>query len=426
VSCPAIAAWLNADPLRYTPPNPTAVTGWTAGNLAAMLANPKYTGYMVYGRHRTRNGRRVPVPPDQWLWSPGPVHTAIVDRETCDLAQTVAEEHRSSRDGDDLNSHPATVRFYPYRSRVRCKDCQRRMAGRSYTKPAAELTYYRCPHNWASPKHVADHPDQPHTVQVAEAILDDFARRFFATRVFGPERAALLKAQFPATDAQAAADRETQEAAIKARIARIEAAQDAKIRELEDIPANPADPAGQAYRARIRARFAELHDEREQLETQLKTLAKTTPHAPDTSLLDRLPLPGDVLPEMPPQIKARLFAIFDVSICWNKTGRQATVHAEITEATLQAVHDILDPTRDSFHDTHPDQPEPVGHLTGTPWGHYVVTTIYWRADAGKELTSQQPQAPRQVRAGAGSVAVQGKHYFAGLPAVQDVHAGQQG
>jgi hypothetical protein len=133
------------------------------------------------------------------------------------------------------------------------------------------------------------------------------------------------------------------------------------------VPPDPADPAGQAYRGRIRARFAELHDEREQLEAKLKTLAKTAPHAPDTTLLDRLPLPGDVLPEMPPQIKARLFAIFDVSIFWNKTGRQGTVRAEITEATLQAVEALLDPTQDGFHDTCPDQPEePVGHPTNTP------------------------------------------------------------
>ena len=73
---------------------------------------------------------------------------------------------------------------------------------------------------------------------------------FFADRVFGPGRAALLAAQLPATDAAAAADRDAQEAALKARIARIEAAQNAKILELEDLPANPGDPAGQAYRSR--------------------------------------------------------------------------------------------------------------------------------------------------------------------------------
>jgi site-specific DNA recombinase len=361
---PAIAARLNADPVTYPPPNP--VTGWTAQNIAAMLRNPKYTGYMVYGRHRNRNGHRIPVPPDQWLWSPEPVHPAIIDRATWQLAQGVGAEHSTSRDADEPDGRPATARFYPYRSRVRCRDCKRRMAGSTYGKPASLSSYYRCPHDWANPKHAADHPDHPRSVQAPETLLDQIAGHFFATRIFGPERAALLAVQLPATDAAAAADRDAQQAALKARIARIEAAQDSKIIELEELPANPGDPATQAYRARIRARFAELHDERERLETQLKTLAKTAPAAADTTLLDQLPLAGDILPGLPPRLKARLFAAFDLSVLWNKPGQQATVHAEITDTTLQALPGILDPTQDGYHDTDPDQPESMWDLDNPP------------------------------------------------------------
>ena len=53
-----------------------------------------------------------------------------------------------------------------------------------------------------------------------------------------------------------------------------------QILELEDLPADPADTAAAAMRGRIRARFADLHYEREQLETQLANLAKTTPPPP--------------------------------------------------------------------------------------------------------------------------------------------------
>jgi site-specific DNA recombinase len=380
---PAIAARLNADPARYPAPNPA--TGWTAQNLAAMLANPKYTGYMVYGRHRTRNGRRIPVPADQWLWSPAPVHPAIIDRQTWEEAQTVAAGHGSSRDGDDLNTHPATARFYPYRGRVRCRDCQRRMAGNTYGKPTSLSSYYRCPHNWASPKHAADHPDHPRTVQAPELLLDQIVGRFFATRIFGADRAALLAAQLPATDAAAAADRNTHEAALKARIARIETAQNSKILELEDLPADPDNPGIQAYRARIRARFAELHEERERLEAQLKTLAKTTPAAADTSLLDQLPLAGDVLPRLSPQLKARLFAAFDIAVLWNKPGEQATVSAEITETTLRYLTAILDPTQDGFHDTHPDQPKPVWDLTNTPRAGTMPHPMVAGVPAGEDI-----------------------------------------
>jgi hypothetical protein len=133
---------------------------------------------------------------------------------------------------------------------------------------------------------------------------------FFAARIFGPDCAAYLAA----TDAQAAADREAQEPALKTRVKWIDNAQESKFRELDDLPADPDDLAAQAYRARIRARFVELHEERELLEAPLAALAKTTPAAADTSLLDRLPLAGDLLPRLTPRLKAKLFAASDVSI----------------------------------------------------------------------------------------------------------------
>ena len=369
LGCPAIAARLNADPAACPPPNPG--TGWTAQNVRVMLANPKYTGHMVYGRHRTRNGRRTPAPMDQWLWSPAPVHPPIVDRATWDAAQDIAAGHSTSRDGDDPNSHPATLRFYPYRSRIRCRDCRRRMTGSTYGNPGAQSTYYRCPHNPATPKHAASCPDHPRTVQAPELLLDQIVGRFFADRVFGPGRAELLAAQLPATDADATAERDGQAARLQARIKRIETAQNSQILELEQLPADPADTASAAMRARIRARFADLHHEREQIETQLTALAKTTPAAADPALLDELPLLGNLLPGLPPALKARLFAAFGLEILWNKPGQQATVFAEITENTLQAIPGITDPGQDGYHDTdntgtHADQPEPIWDLGSTP------------------------------------------------------------
>jgi len=58
-----ITARLNADPAAYPPPDPQA--GWSIGGVAALLRNPKYTGYQVIGRRR--KGRLVPI--DQWHWS---------------------------------------------------------------------------------------------------------------------------------------------------------------------------------------------------------------------------------------------------------------------------------------------------------------------------------------------------------------------
>ncbi len=245
------------------------------------------------------------------------------------------------------------------------------MAGTTYGNPGAQSTYYRCPHNPATPKHAATCPDHPRTVQAPELLLDRIVGRFFADRVFGPGRAELLAAQLPATDADAIADRDAQAARLQARIKRIETAQNSQILELEQLSADPADTASAAMRARIRARFADLHHEREQIETQPTALAKTTPAAADPALLDELPLLGDILPGLTPALKARLFAAFGLEILWNKPGQQVTVFVEITENTLQAIPGITDPGQDGYHDTdntgtHADQPEPMWDLGTTP------------------------------------------------------------
>ncbi len=124
-------------------------------------------------------------------------------------------------------------------------------------------------------------------------------------------------------------------------------------------------------RARIRDRFTELHHERQQLQVQLDALAETTPKAADTTLLDELPLAGDILPGLDPELKAELLAAFGIEILWNKTTGQATVFAEITDATLQALPALLNPALDGYDDTSEDgsaDPESVGDLFDPPMG----------------------------------------------------------
>ncbi|HLK72782.1 MAG TPA: recombinase family protein [Streptosporangiaceae bacterium] len=349
---PTIAARLNADPGRYPAPRPG--TGWTTQTVHAILGNPKYTGHMVYGRVRTRNGRRVRVPAGQWLWSPQPVHPVIVDRDTWETAQSIGAWHGTSRDGTALSRHPAATRTYVYRGRVRCRDCRRRMAGLAYGRGPVPLVYYQCPHNPARPKDTAGHPGHPRTVKAPETRLDQIVALFLAEHVFGPRRAELLAAQLPATDADATAERDAQLAALTARLKQLDTAQKAQILSLEQLspdPADPADTAAAAMRARITDRFAELHHEREQAQAQLDALHAVVPQACDPALLDELPLAGDILPGMPPDLKARLFAALDLNVLWNKTAGQATVWVEITDATLRALPAILNPAQDGYDDT---------------------------------------------------------------------------
>jgi hypothetical protein len=185
----------------------------------------------------------------------------------------------------------------------------------------------------------------------------------FRDRVFTPRRAELLAAQLPATGKAAAARRDAQAEALQARIRKLDTAQNAQITALEDIPDSPAAPA---MRARIRDRFAQLHHDRTQAEDQLATLTATQPRAIDPAILDEIPYAGDIIPDLPPALKARLFAAFDLHILWNKPGQQVTVIIEITDATLRALPAILNPDQDGYHDTAPAEAASIGDLAGPP------------------------------------------------------------
>jgi len=88
-------------------------------------------------------------------------------------------------------------------------------------------------------------------------------------------------------------------------------------------------------RARITTRFAELHADREHAEARLAALAAVTPKSVDPALLEELPLAGDIVLGLPADLRARLLDAFDLQVLWNKPGGQATVSAELTDATLQ-------------------------------------------------------------------------------------------
>jgi len=173
----------------------------------------------------------------------------------------------------------------------------RRLAARPAVGPGAEHIYYRCPHDPANPRHRAAHPDHP-TVSVREDALMTALETFFDQYVFGHDRAALLAAQFPAS-AAAQADRQAwQIAHLRTELTRIDVAERALISELE-APADPADPATAAYRARIRARYAELYAERTRTETSLAALEAAVPHDTDPALLDKLPVAAGILGDAP-------------------------------------------------------------------------------------------------------------------------------
>jgi len=97
LSIAAIVDRLNADLAAY--PVPGGRDAWNKPGVTKILANPKYTGHMVFGRRRTTPGGRTrPLSADQWLWTPEPVHPVIVDRDVWELAQKTGAERGNVQD----------------------------------------------------------------------------------------------------------------------------------------------------------------------------------------------------------------------------------------------------------------------------------------------------------------------------------------
>ena len=354
LSIKAITARLNADPAAYPAVDER---GWAKTTVVAILANPKYTGHMVYGRTRKTgtSSKARPVPQDQWIWSPRPVHPPLADRATWDEAQTIGKERGNVRDPETPTRQPG--RRYILRSRIRCRTCQRRMCG--IYRPGSTGTihiYYKCPHDPANPRHAAAHPDHG-PVSLREDTLLTALTGFFDQYLFGHDRAELLAAQLPATAAGRAEAQARQIAYLDTQLARIDTAERGLIRELE-APADPADPAAAAYRARIRARYAELYQERTTTEAERDALQATAIPDNDPTLLDELPTAAGLLAHAPDRITQALLTAFDIYALYNKDMDQVTIRAVLTQDTPAIIAALLnDPrTDDDTSSQHPTPP----------------------------------------------------------------------
>ena len=359
---PAITARLATDPQACPPPDGRH---WLESTVGAILANPKYTRHMVYGRRRKtgRSKTRRLVPADQWIWSEQPTHPPIITRAMFDAAQAIAAAHRTAGDDPSASPQPLARRSYALRGRVRHDSCQRRMCGTTRTfarywaeGPDYSNSYYKCSHDVNNPKHAAAHPDHPRTVTIREDTLAAQIREFFDTRVFGPARAALLATQIPATAAQAAEAHARQRDRLVKELARIDLAQRSQITQIDTLDPDPANSAAQAMRQRCYERFTELQAERDATQTQLDALDGTAARDDDTSLLDLIPPLADTIALHPEHIQAALYQAFDIQALYKDDMNQVSLFATITTSTPQAVAAILadagyDPTT-----TGPGQP----------------------------------------------------------------------
>lgn len=131
--------------------------GWQHSTVTAILENPRYTGYAIYGRWQKVEELLDPEdvaagyivrfrrsPQAKIVRSREPAHPAIVSVETFTAAQLEKRKRRSGgvAGWSSVNRRRTSKkRTYELRGRITCGICERKMEGAARHK---EVKYYRC------------------------------------------------------------------------------------------------------------------------------------------------------------------------------------------------------------------------------------------------------------------------------------------
>ena len=283
-----IAERLNTDLDRYPPPEPPggaarARGAWGKTSIYEILKNPKYTGYMVFNRRASRSRSGAVNDPVKWVWSPEPTHPPLIPKWMYDENRANAEARRGSRADRAADIRQNTRRTYLFRGMLR-DACGRRMSGAS----RRDLTWYVCAprgNNRGRTDRLTGHPK---TVYLNERAVLDAVCRFYAERLLGPDRQALLEADLAGSDDRDTAARTAERERHQRAIADLTRRQDALIRQAQD--ADPDDPFTKA----LRSSYNDLEKEKKAALTAIGLLDQTHTtrgHGPaDAALLDQLPV----------------------------------------------------------------------------------------------------------------------------------------
>jgi DNA invertase Pin-like site-specific DNA recombinase len=355
----AIAQRLNADRDRYPVPEPTSPRRrrgtWSGSAVRDILTNPKYTGYMVWNRRATKSGGKV-NPPETWVWSDQPTHEPLVSRDTFEGATQVAQVRRGSRSEPGPNTaHLHTRHGYLLRSYVHCGDCGQRMFGKTRHGRA----YYSCYPAGNNADRLDRYPaGHPKAVYVREDSVTEALDHVIATRIFGPDRHALIREGLARRPGRQRRTEAARAEALQAQIDDLTARQDRLVAELETT-----DPADRAFRDRLRRRFDTLEAERADKDAQLTELEKTltSQPEPDLELLDALPiLVGINITEAPERIQRKLYDALQLQIHYDRPDHarfRLTLNDDVVVALAQATTGTAIPELDSR-----------AHATATPPG----------------------------------------------------------
>ncbi|MGI5219481.1 recombinase family protein [Nocardia sp. CA-290969] len=200
--------------------------GWQASTVAAILQNPRYTGYAVFGRWAKKEElidpddvaagyaiRFVRATADRVIRSKRPAHPAIVSVATFTEAHLIRRSRAgaSNRDRARNTRSRTTTRPYLLRGLITCDICGRKMQAGIIRGGI----YYRCHSKTLAPGSPVS-AEHPKTVNLRELTLADPLNRWLADLFGKQQRAQTLEFLLEAHNTD---DSDLRRNIIKARIA---------------------------------------------------------------------------------------------------------------------------------------------------------------------------------------------------------------
>ncbi|WP_158299962.1 recombinase family protein [Glycomyces paridis] len=325
----AIAERLNEDLALNpppVPPDPTRARGsWCASSVREILRNPKYTGYMVWNRVTSTPKGNRPNPMSDWVWSPEPVHEAIVSPDMFTAAQQIAKTTERVR---SKKSKTENAEEYRYRSAVRCDHCDLLM----YGKRRENRIYYSChPRRNARPEGhaAATYLNEVKVDQAMDVFLDSF--------ILGAGREGRLQRIIDAAKAEGVADREAEQSQLTAALDGVQARRSKLIQVLE-----AADNLEAELITSVNERFQQLGRESSEITDRLVTLNLEIANQPDASVVASLPTASLKSAQVPIDLLRRLIQAFRIEIRYDPRKRQLYCTARISSTLLSAAQELIE------------------------------------------------------------------------------------
>jgi site-specific DNA recombinase len=332
----ALCEKLNSNPEKYPPPIPNRKDAnelphtWSRSVVNALLRNPKYTGFNVWGRNDKRPGHPQIRPREQWVWSAQPTHEPIITRELFEMVEARARKNTiAAKAGVPRAAHkrtkPQAKRVYPLRGRVRCGLCGHSMEG-SHQKGS---NWYRCQYVYRRGAAAAALTNHPKVHGIKEDKLLEPVLDFLARRVFGPDRLRLLRDGLAEASASTWQEHTAELERLDAELHKINRSlrvQTLRLEEHED-PAHPVV-------ALATERIVELSTRKAAITDMIEALKAKRPagHHPDeiVAMLDAVPDLRPTIATATDDQLAEIFRAFDVSILYDRDGQTLTLAATIT------------------------------------------------------------------------------------------------